>query len=130
VPSSEIRGDDQSRCLSVSSSSARPNEGRYRCGFRFLGQNIVWDLDSGRQLRTLQGHSHFVWDVAVSPDGRRAVSASDDKTLEVWDLKTGAVVATFTCDASAMCCAFAGAQSIVAGDFAGRVHFLELMEKS
>jgi hypothetical protein len=29
VPSSEIQGDDQSACLSVSSSSARPNVGKY-----------------------------------------------------------------------------------------------------
>ena len=29
VPSSEIRGDDQSGCLSVSLSSARPSAGRY-----------------------------------------------------------------------------------------------------
>ena len=49
----------------------------------------VWDLESGRELRTLQGHSDWVNGVAVSPDGRRAVSASDDKTLKVWDLETG-----------------------------------------
>ena len=27
--------------------------------------------------------------VAVTPDGQRAVSASDDKTLKVWDLESG-----------------------------------------
>jgi WD40 repeat protein len=58
--------------------------------------------------------------------GRRALSASLDKTLKVWDLETGALVATFTCDAAALCCAFAGARKIVAGDHAGRVHFLSL----
>ena len=31
----------------------------------------------------------MVTGVAVSPDGRRAVSASDDKTLKVWDLESG-----------------------------------------
>jgi hypothetical protein len=81
-------------------------------------------------IRTLEGHSANVAGVALSPDGRRAVSASYDKTLKVWHLETGEAVATFTCDASAMCCAFAGVRSIVTGDSAGRVHFLELMEKS
>lgn len=76
------------------------------------------------------GSLRAVYGVAVSPDGRRAVSASLDKTLKVWDLEVGASVATFTCDASAECCAFAGARSIVTGDSVGRVHFLELMEKS
>ena len=27
--------------------------------------------------------------VAVTPDGQRAVSASKDKTLKVWDLESG-----------------------------------------
>ena len=40
-------------------------------------------------LRTLVGHSDPVNGVAVSPDGRRAVSASSDHTLKVWDLETG-----------------------------------------
>ena len=49
----------------------------------------MWDLESGRALRTLEGHSACVYGVAVSPDGRRAVSASCDNTLKVWDLETG-----------------------------------------
>ena len=37
----------------------------------------------------LQGHSGEVNSVALSPDGRWAVSASDDETLRVWDLESG-----------------------------------------
>src|SRR5262249_10856291 len=40
----------------------------------------VWDVETGRILRTLEGHS-AVNGVAVTPDGKRAVSASWDKTL-------------------------------------------------
>jgi Sec-independent protein secretion pathway component TatC len=86
----------------------------------------VWDLETGRELRTLSGHSGEVWGVAVSGDGRRAVSASSDRTLRVWDLETGAEVATFSCDGAAHCCAFAGERMIVAGDAGSRVHFLAL----
>ena len=77
-------------------------------------------------VRTLVGHSGVVYGVAVSADGRQAVSASYDKTLKVWDLETGALVATFTCDAAALCCALCDARRIVAGDRSGRVHFLSL----
>src|SRR5205823_5409322 len=54
----------------------------------------VWDLDAGRALRTLQGHSWSVYGVAVTPDGKRAVSASEDKMLKVWDLETGRALRT------------------------------------
>jgi len=49
----------------------------------------VWDLESGRELRTLTGHSGPVIGIAVSWDWRRAVSTSGDNTLKVWDLETG-----------------------------------------
>ena len=53
-------------------------------------------LESGRELRTLTGHSSYVNAVAVTPDGQRAVSASDDQTLKVWDLASGRELRTLT----------------------------------
>jgi WD40 repeat protein/tetratricopeptide (TPR) repeat protein len=38
---------------------------------------------------TLRGHKGVVNDVAITPDGRKAVSASEDGTLKVWDLNHG-----------------------------------------
>jgi WD40 repeat protein len=40
-------------------------------------------------LRTLDGHTRLVSAVSLTPDGRRAVSGSEDKTLLVWDVETG-----------------------------------------
>ena len=51
----------------------------------------VWDLDSGKLLRTLAGHAGAIQGVAVTADGR-AVSASGDRTLKVWDLHSEAVL--------------------------------------
>jgi len=50
---------------------------------------IVWDLESGEKLKTLEGHTDQVNAVSITPDGRRAVSGSWDKTLIVWDLESG-----------------------------------------
>jgi WD40 repeat protein len=47
-------------------------------------------------VRTLVGHCSAVAGVAITPDGRRAVSASWDHTLKVWDLETGRVLSTLT----------------------------------
>jgi WD40 repeat protein len=48
-----------------------------------------WEVESGKLLRTLTGHTRKVNGVAFSPDGRLAISASWDFTARVWDLKTG-----------------------------------------
>jgi WD40 repeat protein len=86
----------------------------------------IWNLTTGALLDTLKGHSARVQGVAVTPDGRRAVSASDT-TLKVWDLATGAVIATFTADGDVLAGAVApDGVTIVAGDALGRVHVLRL----
>ncbi|WP_428266419.1 NB-ARC domain-containing protein [Haliangium sp.] len=43
----------------------------------------------GPLLRTIFGHTSWVWAVAMSADGRRAVSGSWDHTVRVWDLDHG-----------------------------------------
>jgi AAA ATPase domain/WD domain, G-beta repeat len=42
-----------------------------------------------RAAAALEGHANGVSACAVTPDGRRVVSASADKTLKVWDLASG-----------------------------------------
>jgi len=44
--------------------------------------------------RGLKGHKWWINSVAVSPDGSWAVSCSDDKTVKIWDMKTGECRAT------------------------------------
>ena len=40
-------------------------------------------------MTTLRGHKDVVWCVAFSPDGKRLVSGSKDKTLMIWDMDAG-----------------------------------------
>jgi len=87
----------------------------------------VWDLGSGRELHTLRGHSDSAWGVAISADARLVASTSMDNTLKVWSMESGHLVATFTCEAAAYCCAWDGSDRIVAGDAGGRIYFLKLV---
>ena len=56
----------------------------------------VWDLEAGTAVHTLTGHAGAVRAVAVSADGRRAVSGGTDRTVRVWDLEAGTAVHTLT----------------------------------
>jgi WD40 repeat protein/tRNA A-37 threonylcarbamoyl transferase component Bud32 len=49
----------------------------------------VWDAATGRELLSLDGHTGSVACVAFSPDGKHLASASDDKTVKVWEVQTG-----------------------------------------
>ena len=49
----------------------------------------VWDAHTGKEVRTLQGHTKQVRSVAFSPDGAHLASGSDDNTVKVWKLGTG-----------------------------------------
>lgn len=50
---------------------------------------LVWDVASGELLRELTGHSDGVRSLAFSADGSLLASGGDDRTLQVWDLRTG-----------------------------------------
>lgn len=55
----------------------------------------VWDLESGRCLRTLELQGECIHKMSVAPDGQRAVSVSEmDFDVRVWDLHSGARLRT------------------------------------
>ena len=67
----------------------------------------VWDLDGGQAPQVLEGHTDRVLGVAVTADGRRAVSAAEDRTVRVWNAEDGKEIATFTGESNMLGCAIA-----------------------
>lgn len=53
---------------------------------------IVWDIQTGKQIRTLIGHSESVLNLKF--DKKFIVSCSKDKTIKVWDSKSGKLLRT------------------------------------
>ncbi len=55
-----------------------------------LSANIyVWDTSSGKLVRTLTGHTDWVWSIECSADGKTLYSTGEDRTIRVWDLTDG-----------------------------------------
>jgi len=87
----------------------------------------IFDVATGRKVKSFKGHLRPVYDVDVTPDGKRAISVSQDRTLRVWDMSSTDLIATFSADAALYCCRVApDSTNIVAGDGMGSVHFLTI----
>jgi len=61
-----------------------------------VGGLLRYFVSSGREIRSLTGHSWYVTAVAFSPDGKLALSGSDDKTLKLWEVKSGREIRSLT----------------------------------
>ncbi|MBN2560502.1 MAG: WD40 repeat domain-containing protein [Phycisphaerae bacterium] len=55
----------------------------------------LWEVSSGRCVRTFEGHTNPVNSVYLSSDGRWALSGSDDRTLRRWEVSSARCVRTF-----------------------------------
>jgi len=61
--------------------------------WRLQRENI--DNTCGVPLKCLTGHNHFVTDLTISNDNTFVISSSWDKTMRLWDLRSGKCVRQF-----------------------------------
>lgn len=67
--------------------SSRPRPARYMLTGALDSTIRLWDVASGRCLKTFFGHVEGVW--ALAGDTLRFVSGSEDRMVKVWDARTG-----------------------------------------
>ncbi|KOV65250.1 WD40 repeat domain-containing protein [Streptomyces sp. MMG1121] len=77
-----IPDEGETRALSLA------GDGRFAVAGVREWQVRVWDLDTGRLLRTLEGHPDTVRTAALSEDGRRLVSGDCHGTVRGWELSS------------------------------------------
>ena len=102
VPRQQWRGQDgqgvgpggrrTAPCLrtpGLGSVRGRWSDGRFIAGGGEDGAIKVWDLETGKLIHAIAGHSGPVFSVAVSSDGQLLFSGGSDGKIKVWNLRTG-----------------------------------------
>ena len=51
----------------------------------------IWDADTGKDVKSLTGHTDFLWCIAFSPDGKYLAAGGNDKHVRVYDLSNDSV---------------------------------------
>ena len=49
----------------------------------------IWNSNSGRVIKTLAGHSGYVYSIIISKNDEFVISASYDIVIKIWDSKNG-----------------------------------------
>ncbi len=88
----------------------------------------LWDVPTGKEIRTFSGHSHFINTAVFTADGGRILSGSMDNTLKLWDTKTGKEIRTFHGHASTINAIDISSDErhVVSGDWGGDIKLWEM----
>jgi len=80
----------------------RPQPPKYMLTSALDSTIRLWEVSTGRCIRTFFGHVEGVW--ALAADTLRIVSGAEDRMVKVWDPRTGKCERTFTGHAGPVTC--------------------------
>eukprot|EP00756_Hemistasia_phaeocysticola_P008256 Hpha_TRINITY_DN14554_c0_g2::TRINITY_DN14554_c0_g2_i1::g.46447::m.46447 len=67
----------------------------------------LFDLSTGKEMRSYRGHQDTIMCVTISPDKKHMATASRDANLIIWDVAVGHAIREFEHPGVITCCAFA-----------------------
>jgi WD40 repeat protein len=79
-----------------------------------VGAITLWEVDDGKELKTLKGHSFPAPEVAFSSDGKMIATGSEDKTIKLWNMSTWGVTVLTGHSKGVTCVAFSPDNRILA----------------
>jgi WD40 repeat protein len=103
-----IQADQPTKAIKVLSHPSEVNEVSFSPDGKTLASGSedktvkLWDVETGKELKTLKGHQDSVNSVSFPPDGKTLASASRDKTVKLWDVVTGKELKTLNGHQSAV----------------------------
>jgi len=74
--------------------------------------NVWWSIN-GERLGTYNGHNGAVWDMAVSSDSTKLITASADQSCIVWDCETGKILHQLEAKSPVRSCGFSLTDNIL-----------------
>jgi WD40 repeat protein len=105
-------------------SEIMPHFSRWRIGDS-KGGAAIQTRNPGPSSEHFAADTGYVTNVVIVED-TRAVSSSLDRTVRLWNLASGAMLAIFTGESEIRSLAVTRGGTIVAGEQSGRVHFLRI----
>ncbi len=89
------------------------------------GNLYLCDPKHSEKPRSFIGHTEHIWSLAFSPDGKRLVSGSSDKTARIWEVETSKEIATLPLDTprTTNALTISPCGNVIAGGMLGEIRF-------
>ena len=85
----------------------------------------IWDIKSGSCIKTLKGHTGFVYSLSIlSTD--KIVSCAGDNTIKVWDIRSGSCIKTVPNSSYCYCLKVLSPNEVVSGSDFGLIKIWDL----